>query len=332
MAEDSHPHNFIRPESRDARTPHSTSLGVFWYNPRTKMKKVLKIIWDYYKKHKRSLPWRETKDPYKILVSEMMLQQTQVSRVLVKYTEFLKAFPTLPKLHNAPMSEVLRIWKGLGYNRRAFYLKRIADEIVTNKKWHGKFPHTYEEMLSLPGIGQSTAGAITAFAFEEKIVFIETNIRIIFLYHFFKDKNIKKVTDVEIQNKLEEILKFIPKKKIRDFYYALYDYGTYLKAHLSKNKEHTKISAQSAHYKKQSKFIGSSRQLRAIILQYILEEKSVSGQNIIKYILKMAEDGKIPFPKNNETLLLTKKLIINLKKEKLIGQDAQIAKHLRIVS
>lgn len=181
------------------------------------------LVYDYYEKSGRhSLPWRNTRDPYKILVSEIMLQQTQVNRVLQKYEEFLKAFPDVGSLAEASTGEVLKIWQGLGYNRRALNLKRAAE--IIKKDFRGEFPETAESLESLPGIGQSTRGAIMAFAFGTPTAFIETNIRSIYIHHFFKGE--KNVHDREIMPLIEKTL---DTENPRDWYYALMDYGVHLK-------------------------------------------------------------------------------------------------------
>ena len=151
-----------------------------------------KIILDYYKKHGRhDLPWRKTHDPYKILVSEIMLQQTQVGRVMAKYKEFIREFPDFKKLAQAPTAKVLKAWSGLGYNRRALYLKRTAER-VTNE-FQGKLPKDQSMLVDLPGIGPNTAGAICAYSFNMPVVFIETNIRRVFI-HFFFNKTKRKIS------------------------------------------------------------------------------------------------------------------------------------------
>ena len=122
----------------------------------------------------RDLPWRQTRDPYRILVSEVMLQQTQVDRVIPYYHQWLRAFPDVYALAAAPTAEAIRLWKGLGYNRRAVNLQRAAVAVVERG---GQFPETVEELLALPGIGPYTAGAIACFAFERDAPFIDTNIR-----------------------------------------------------------------------------------------------------------------------------------------------------------
>ncbi|MGQ9548839.1 MAG: A/G-specific adenine glycosylase [Roseiflexus sp.] len=123
----------------------------------------------------RDLPWRRTRDPYCIMVAEVMLQQTQVDRVLPKYEAFITRFPTLQALADAPTAEIIRMWSGLGYNRRAVNLQRAAREIVA--RFNGVFPRAVSVLVTLPGIGAYTAGAIACFAFEQDVAFLDTNIR-----------------------------------------------------------------------------------------------------------------------------------------------------------
>ena len=133
------------------------------------------VLLDWYRANARDLPWRRTRDPYRIMVSEIMLQQTQVDRVIPKYHAFLDLFPTLEALADAPASEVIRAWAGLGYNRRALNLQRAARAVV--EEFGGEMPRSVEELRSLPGIGPYTAGAIACFAFEQDVGFVDTNIR-----------------------------------------------------------------------------------------------------------------------------------------------------------
>jgi A/G-specific adenine glycosylase len=225
----------------------------------TNEKAFVKIVERYYAKEGRhDLPWRLTQDPYKITVSEIMLQQTQVSRVLEKYKEFLRAFPTVRSLAKAPLADVLRVWSGLGYNRRAKFLHQMAQAVVTEYK--GKFPATIEGLQSLPGIGPYTAGAIYAFAYDKAYPVIETNIRTVYLHHFFADKI--GVSDQELFPTIEATLQ---KMHPREWYWALMDYGSYLKSTGIKN------NAKSKHYTKQSKFEGSKRQMRGAIMRELLK-------------------------------------------------------------
>jgi len=131
----------------------------------------------------RNLPWRHTRDPYLILVSEIMLQQTQVDRVIPYYHTFLDRFPTVQDLAAGPTAEVIRLWSGLGYNRRAVNLQRTARAVVTDHG--GVFPRDAAALRALPGIGPYTAGAIAAFAFEDDAAFIDTNMRRVLHRLFF---------------------------------------------------------------------------------------------------------------------------------------------------
>lgn len=213
-------------------------------------------IWAFYSACGRhDLPWRVTKDPYKILVSEVMLQQTQVARVEEKFPQFLWAFPTVEALARAPLKEVLAVWQGMGYNRRALALKRSAEKIIA--EYGGKVPHGRAELESLPGIGAYTSGAIRAFAFDEPEVFIETNIRRVFIHQFFGDK--QGIWDKEILSVVEATL---DRDKPREWYWALMDYGAGLPKVVRKNP-----NAQSKHYVKQTTFKGSLREVRGKIVR-----------------------------------------------------------------
>lgn len=220
-----------------------------------------KKIWKFYKEHGRhALPWRKTTNPYRILVSEIMLQQTQVDRVLPKYKEFIKAFPTRTKLANATLKEVLLHWNGLGYNRRGKYLWESVQK--------GPIPKTTLE--ALPGVGPYTARAVSVFAYGNREVFIETNIRAVFIHEFFNDK--EGVDDKEIFPYIEKTL---PKKNIREWYWALMDYGSYLK------KNNPNPSRKSKHHAKQSTFKGSLREARGDIVRQVLT-KNVLEKELVK--------------------------------------------------
>jgi A/G-specific adenine glycosylase len=241
--------------------------------------KFQKEILSYYKEHKRLMPWRDIENPYKIFISEMMLQQTQVPRVRIKYKEFIKRFPTSKSVALASTNEVLRVWIGLGYNRRALFIKKACEQIV--RDYRGIFPKDCIILESLPGIGPATAGAICAFAYNKPVYFIETNIRAVLLYFFFKDEE-----NIPDKILLEKLKKVTPKDVTpRDWYYALYDYGTYLKKTLGKKK--TDLHKQSKHYNRQSLFEGSFRQKRARVLRMILNgEKIVGMEDVIRSLRK----------------------------------------------
>jgi A/G-specific adenine glycosylase len=160
------------------------------------------FILAFYKEHRRNLPWRNTDNAYRILVSEIMLQQTQVERVAEKYDRFIAAFPDFLSLAKAPLKNVLKAWQGLGYNRRAMSLVKLANIVVT--EYGGVLPDNVGELVKLPGIGQATAGCLLAFVFRKPSVFIETNIRRVFIHHFFHDR--KGVHDDEIMPLVETTL------------------------------------------------------------------------------------------------------------------------------
>jgi A/G-specific adenine glycosylase len=225
------------------------------------------LILAHYQTYGRDLPWRRTTEPYHILVSEVMLQQTQVERVVLKYPEFLEQFPDLESLARAPRSEVLLAWQGLGYNRRAIALQKtarlVADEYGSN------LPADVEMLATLPGIGRATAAAICAYAFNMPVVYIETNIRRIFIHFFFQDR--QGVRDDEILPLVEQTLY---RENPREWYGALMDYGTVLK------KRTANPNRRSASYTRQSRFEGSDRQIRGKILALVLEEGSVTEEEV----------------------------------------------------
>jgi len=182
------------------------------------IKKFQRYIFVWWEKNKRDLPWRHTHDPYKILVSEIMLQQTQVSRVLPKYDEFLTAFPDVFSLAKASSAEVLRAWKGMGYNRRALYLKKAAQMIVDVHR--GMFPKEEQSLLKLPGLGIYTARALLVFANKENVAMVDTNIRQIITHFFFNDIPQKEFLIGEVADQL------LPTGKSWEWHQALMDYGS----------------------------------------------------------------------------------------------------------
>ena len=226
-----------------------------------------KIVYKHFAEFGRDLPWRKTSDPYHILISEVMLQQTQVDRVIGKYTAFIKAFHDFKTLAMASLEQVYAVWQGLGYNRRALSLKKMAEIII--EKHEGKLPATEEELTALPGIGKATAASIAAFGFNKPSLFIETNIRTVFIHHFFKNRDA--VDDPEILALLTQTL---DKTNPRKWYSALMDYGAMLK------KKHRNPSRNSAHYVKQSRFEGSRRQVRGAILKTLLNAEPLTENGI----------------------------------------------------
>lgn len=225
------------------------------------MEQFRQIVWEYYRAHGRhDLPWRQpeadgTFDPYKILVSELMLQQTQVPRVLPKFESFVRQFPTIQSLADATLAEVVRAWNGLGYNRRAKFLWQSAG--IINTQHGGVLPSAADQLVVLPGVGVNTAGALAAYAYNRPVVFIETNIRTVFIYHFFADK--EQVSDKEIADVVAQALP----DDSRHWYWALMDYGTHLKQTVGNS------SAKSRHYVRQSAFEGSRRQVRGQVLRIL---------------------------------------------------------------
>lgn len=216
---------------------------------------------------RHDLPWRRDYEPYQVMVSESMLQQTQVERVIPKFEAFLATFPTIDALAAAPVAQVIQAWQGLGYNRRGLNLQRAAQAIVANHQ--GKIPQSLEELTALPGIGPYTAAAIQAFAFNQPSIVIETNIRTVYLFHFFPETY--GITDAELQPLLDSTL---DKAHPRQWYSALMDYGTYLKKVLPNP------SRRSAAHTKQSKFQGSRRQLRGQILKQLASQPQLSSHNL----------------------------------------------------
>lgn len=204
----------------------------------------------------RSMPWRQDTRPYFVLVSELMLQQTQVARVVPKFEVFIERFPNEKTLASANLSDVLKLWQGLGYNRRAKYLHDAVTMIMND--YGGTFPKNETDILQLPGVGKNTAGAILAYAFNKPAIFVETNIRTVYIHAFFKDDFA--VDDKQILAKLEAT---IDRKNPRRFYQNLMDYGSWLKANGVKN------NARSRHYKKQSPLAGSVREVRGQIIKHL---------------------------------------------------------------
>lgn len=233
------------------------------------LKKFRDEIYRYYRTNERELPWRMTNDPYNIWVSEIMLQQTQVNRVIEKYRSFLQKFPTVHALAEASLADVLIEWQGLGYNRRGKALHQGAKKVVQD--FDGVVPRSRKELESLPGIGHYTAGAIRAFAFNVPEVFIETNIRTVYLHFFFEHRD-STVHDNELLELIEET---VDHDNPRDWYLALMDYGAMLK------KKGIKLNDKSRHYTKQSKFEGSDRQIRGMILKLLAEYKTLTTKKIL---------------------------------------------------
>lgn len=237
------------------------------------------IIYRHYHENPRKLAWRMTANPYRILVSEIMLQQTQVERVSGKYGEFIKTFPSFKSLARASLRDILEVWQGMGYNRRAVALKKIAETVVSD--FRGKLPSSEHELIELPGIGRYTASAILAFAFNKPTVFIETNIRRVFIHFFFQERAL--VRDSEI---LPLVEKTLDRSNPREWYYALMDFGVMLK---TKTENPNK---RSAHYRKQSPFQGSNRQVRGMILSLLLRKPEITESEIVRELKSDPERTK----------------------------------------
>jgi A/G-specific adenine glycosylase len=231
-----------------------------------KVKLFKQIIRDFYITNRREFAWRKNISSYKIFISEIMLQQTQVERVAQKFENFISEFPDFEALANAPFCEVLRLWKGLGYNRRALALQKTAQLIVNEH--NNILPNKAEILETFPGIGKATARSILSFAFNLPTVFIETNIRTVYIYFFFENAN--NIHDKQILNLVEETLDI---SNPREWYYALMDYGVWLKKNVGN------LNRLSSHYAKQSKFEGSDRQIRGQILQILLEQGQIKKTN-----------------------------------------------------
>ena len=221
-------------------------------------------VWSEGRKHHRDLAWRYIDDAYAVLVSEIMLQQTQVSRVEKYWPRFLKTFPALDALASADTSLVLEHWQGLGYNRRALALKRTAEECAL--RFEGELPRTYEELLKLPGIGPATAGGVMAFAYQKPALYLETNVRTVFLHELFPHE--EGVSDKTLE---PLVLETCSKEDPRGWYYALLDYGAYLKTIMPNP------SRRSKHHSKQSAFEGSKRQKRAELVRIVLGAPGISA-------------------------------------------------------
>jgi A/G-specific adenine glycosylase len=235
------------------------------------IKAFQKIIKRCYSTQYRDMPWRADTSPYYIFISEIMLQQTQVDRVIPKFNAFVQRFASFEALARASLTDVFAVWQGLGYNRRAKWLRESAGIIC--RIYNGRLPETIEELQTLPGIGYNTAAAICAYAFNKPVVYIETNIRTVIIHHFFKDA--VDVSDADISVIAARAL---DKKNPRQWCWALMDYGTMLK------KEFKNPSRKSASYKKQSLFKGSKRKLRGMIMKSVSQNESLSVKTLYRQI------------------------------------------------
>ena len=240
-------------------------------------------IFSWWTIHKRDLPWRHTHDPYKILVSEVMLQQTQVLRVIAKYREFIERYPRVSNLAKASPADILRIWKGMGYNRRALYLKKAAQMIVDQYK--RVFPKSEQELVKLPGLGRYTARAILVFAYRQEAPLVDTNIRQIITHYFFKDQPQK-------ESVIEEVaLQLVPKGKSWEWHQALMDYGAEESSKFPSKLRTGKI--QRSKLKKKTKpFHQSNRFYRGRIIDQ-LRQGNISGSMLISDFQKKYGKSKV---------------------------------------
>jgi A/G-specific adenine glycosylase len=214
-----------------------------------------KKILEWYAINIRDFPWRQDRNPYHILISEVMSQQTQISRVVPKYEAWLEKFPTIEALAAAKISEVLAAWSGLGYNRRALFLKKAAEVIV--QTYDGKFPQDEKSLRSLPGIGEYTARALLCFAFDQQIAVVDTNVRKVILVEFPDALD----TIKDIQLIAEQLL---PHGKAYEWNQALMDYSSAI------------LKQEKIPIPKQSKFHGSHRYYRGQILKNLLQKKTIA--------------------------------------------------------
>jgi A/G-specific adenine glycosylase len=241
-----------------------------------KIRLFQEFIWNFYHTNGRIFAWRNIRDPYKIVVSEIMLQQTQTYRVEQKYEQFITELTTFDNLASASLRMVFSLWQGLGYNRRALYLQKIAQKVT--EEFGGQLPDSPAILETFPGIGKATAASICAFAFNSPTIFIETNIRAVFIHSFFPQQT--SVTDKNIMPLIEQTL---DGSNPREWYYALMDYGVTIK------KRYPQLAKKSAHYNKQSKFEGSDRQIRGMIIKILTEQKELT-QNVLIDLIKVRQE------------------------------------------
>ena len=229
----------------------------------------------YYKQKQVSMPWRVDHNPYYVLLSEIMLQQTQVKRVIDYFNAFTLLWPDIHSLAQAPLVDILHQWQGLGYNRRAKFLYNCVKVIATEH--NGIIPQDIETLQSLPGIGVYTSAAIMVFAFNKPAIVVETNIRRVIIHWFFEDQD--DIEEKYIREKTEEVM---DKDNARIWYWALMDYGAFLSKHIVNPNRKSKI------YRKQSKFEGSNRQIRGAIIKILLSHtKPMSQEQMTSSIITL---------------------------------------------
>ncbi len=289
------------------------------------IQKFQKDILDWYQKNKRDLPWRRPSlklwndwqgDPYKVLVSEIMSQQTQIARVIPKYHAWLQKFPTVFDLASASTRDVLLLWSGLGYNRRALYLQKCAQEIV--EKYQGKFPEDEKLLLQLPGIGKYTARALLCFAFDQQVAVVDTNVRKVILTQLCQNHpersegspNKKEDSSATPQNdktfmtekKIEDVAaQVLPQGKAYEWNQALMDYA----AIALKKEKHPKAQ-------KQSRFKDSDRYYRGEIIRFLLAHNTITTIQLQDHLL---QTDKILTEERLE------KILLGMQKDKLITRE-----------
>lgn len=244
-------------------------LGAGWPEGAPSREAFVELVRAEGRLHHRDLPWRYIDDAYGVLVSEVMLQQTQVARVLKHWERWMALFPTVDALAAAGTADVLAQWQGLGYNRRALALKRACEECAATRE--GRLPETAEELVKLPGIGPATAAGVMAFAFDRPGVYLETNVRTVFLHELFPGR--EGVADREL---VPLVAATCPEEGARAWYYALLDYGAHLKS-VTANP-----SRRSAHHTRQSAFEGSRRQKRAELVRVVLAEPGIGEDELAR--------------------------------------------------
>lgn len=250
-------------------------------------------IFSWWKENRRDLPWRHTHDPYRIFVSEIMLQQTQVSRAILKYNEFLSLFPRISDLAQSPLGDVLVAWKGLGYNRRALFAQKTAVEIV--KKYHGVFPNDPIQLMTLPGIGVYTSQAICVFAYKMDLPLVDTNIRKI-ITHFFYDDVAQKEKDIE-----KKALEILPKDRSWEWHQALMDFGAL---------ELSKLLPKTKSVKGKIPFRETDRFIRGKIID-VLREGTYLEKKLLAILLDLTKRDEQAVTKNLQ--MLTKEGLIAFK-------------------
>lgn len=235
-------------------------------------KEFIQTVYKYYESHGRNdLPWRIDRTPFNAFLSEVMLQQTQVNRVIEKFLLFKENFANFDDLANAPQSDVVRLWQGLGYNRRALYLHKSAKMIVS--EFNGELPISPSDLQKLPGIGPATAASISVYAHNQPHPYIETNIRAVFIHHFFSDNEL--VSDDDI---FPIVARTIDHNDPYSWYSALMDYGTMIKS------KYKNPSRKSKKHTVQAKFKGSLRQIRGNVIKLVSECEGISRTELIKNI------------------------------------------------